>query len=526
MTRIISLTNLPVDDCEHYLSVRGFPSEYHHAALAFTHGHPLALSLIADLHQQINISFPLAPIQERNVIQTLVSRFLQEVPTGQQREVLELCAIARTTTEDLLASRYGREHAYTLFQWLRTLSFIEQGPYGLFPHDLVRTGLTIDLHWRNPSAYVDYQQTVLAYLRQRAWQSKGSEQQRYGLDMIFVNKQAPGMKQFFAWDEMDTAYAEGATPADFPAILEMVRHHEGEQSAAIARHWQERQPEAFFVYRTQDGELYGFMAQLALHKATAEDAAVDPAVLAALNYVHMHHSIQPDNLISFLRFWMSKETYQAVSPAINLTAANCVIHWRTTPRLVWSFVSMAHPDFMAPHFESIRFRRTPEADFAVGGRTYGIFSHNWTVDPVSQWLVDTKHADLDSLERDHAKDASTHFLSQREFIDAVRQALRDFTRPDLLATNPLLHGHLLAEDDRTPAALRDLLRQAVTNLSHNPKDAKFYRALWHTYIEPEPTQEKTAEFLDLPFNTYRYHLNTGLDRLLAALWRVETNRRS
>jgi len=56
-------------------------------------------------------------------------------------------------------------------------------------------------------------------------------------------------------------------------------------------------------------------------------------------------------------------------------------------------------------------------------------------------------------------------------------------------------------------------------LKHNPKDAKLYRALWHTYIEPELTQEKTAERLDLPFNTYRYHLITGLERLIAGLWR-------
>ena len=180
------------------------------------------------------------------------------------------------TTETLLVSRFGEQAGHELFGWLRALSFVEQGAYGLFPHDLVREVLATDLHWRNPTAYADYRQSILAYLQQRHRQSCGSDQQRYGLDMMFVNRQAPGMKEFFAWDEMDSAYAEPAKPADFEPILEMVRRHEGEASAAIARHWQARQPSSFLAYRTNDGELYGFMVQLALERVTPTDAAVDP----------------------------------------------------------------------------------------------------------------------------------------------------------------------------------------------------------------------------------------------------------
>jgi hypothetical protein len=183
---------------------------------------------------------------------------------------------------------------------------------------------------------------------------------------------------------------------------------------------------------------------------------------------------------------------------------------------------MAHPDFMAPHFESIRFPRTPGADFQIGDRVYGVFSHNWAKDPLRQWQVDTKHADEASLVGAFAQ--LPYALTDDEFAVAVRQALRDYTRPDLLAISPLLQSPLLDDDARTPHALRACLQQAVTSFSENPKDAKFYRALWHTYIEPAPTQEKTAELLDLPFNTYRYHLNTGLDRLIAALRRAEALR--
>jgi hypothetical protein len=69
--------------------------------------------------------------------------------------------------------------------------------------------------------------------------------------------------------------------------------------------------------------------------------------------------------------------------------------------------------------------------------------------------------------------------------------------------------------------LRALLRAAVATLAANPKDAKLHRALWHTYIEPAPTQELAAELLGLPFNTYRYQLARGIERVTAWLWQRE-----
>jgi hypothetical protein len=115
-------------------------------------------------------------------------------------------------------------------------------------------------------------------------------------------------------------------------------------------------------------------------------------------------------------------------------------------------------------------------------------------------------------------------LSRTEFVEAVRQALRDYTRPDRLATNPLVRSRLVveaAEGGDPPAALRALLRAAIATLTANPKDAKLHRALWHTYAEPAPTQEQAAELLGLPFNTYRYHLAKGIERVADWLWRRE-----
>jgi hypothetical protein len=115
-------------------------------------------------------------------------------------------------------------------------------------------------------------------------------------------------------------------------------------------------------------------------------------------------------------------------------------------------------------------------------------------------------------------------LSQPEFEAAVRQALRDYTRPDLLAANPLMRSRLVskAAEPSVPATeLQALLHEASAILRGNPKDEKLYRAIYHTYLEPAPTQERATEQLKLPFTTYRYHLANGVKRITEWLWQRE-----
>ncbi len=225
---------------------------------------------------------------------------------------------------------------------------------------------------------------------------------------------------------------------------------------------------------------------------------------------------------------MGRDTYQDPSPALNLTAINSTIAWTTQPRLAWNFIPAADPDFHQPHFTSINMHRSPEADFQVGGRHYSLFSHDWRVEPVPAWL-NTKVArepqpDLTLAQLETTLPQPLLVLAQPEFEEAVRQALRDYTRPDLLAANPLMRSRLVmttADSTVLPATLQALLHEACATLTAHPKDEKFYRAIYHTYLEPAPTQEQTADLLNLPFNTYRYHLAGGIKRLTEWLWQRE-----
>jgi TolB-like protein/Flp pilus assembly protein TadD len=113
-------------------------------------------------------------------------------------------------------------------------------------------------------------------------------------------------------------------------------------------------------------------------------------------------------------------------------------------------------------------------------------------------------------------------LPNDEFVSALRSALREFNRPDLLSRNPLLHAHLLAgRENAGPTELRALLSEAVNTLFASPRDEKIRRVIELTYFQSVPKQEVVADRLGLSFGTYRRHLAAGLRRLADWLWQGE-----
>lgn len=528
LTQTRLLGNLRPAESEAYLSVRGIQTQQHQEVIYFTHGHPLALSLVADVLNQRDPETPFSFQTAPDVLQVLLERLVRDVPSANHRLALQVCTLAWATTEALLTHIFGVDEAPALFDWLRQFSFIESGPLGLFPHDLAREVLDADFYWRNPDSYRRLNRRLTYYLYDQFIQAGGAEQQRIWFDLLYLARRNPFIKPYFDWTTFHSAYAEPSAAADAPAILEMVQRHEGEASARIAAYWLHRQPEAFKVFRNFAGELIGFMAHLALHQATPVDEAADPAVAAALNFARRYGPVRPGEELVHLRFWMDREAYQGLSAALNLSAINSTIYWTTHPKLAWNFIATADPDFHQPHFTGINIHRSPEADFEVEGQRYGVFSHDWRVEPASAWLAMKAErypqTDLTPEQLAASLPPPLLILSQPEFEEAVRQALRDYTRLDLLAANPLMRSRLVvaaAEPPAVPATLQMLLQQAAATLTGNPKDEKLYRAIYHTYLDPAPTQEQAAERLDLPFNTYRYHLINGLKRIVEWLWQRE-----
>jgi len=523
----LPLRNLSPEESQTYLTKRAVPATQHQAVLDFTHGHPLALSLVADVFAQgQEICFQ--PESTPDVVKTLLQKFIQDLPTPAHRLALEACALARLTTEALLAQMLSVPDVHELFEWLRGLSFIESGQLGLFPHDLAREVLIADLRWRNPDWYAELHRRARTYYTARLQQTHSQEQHRVLFDYIFLHRDNPAVRPRFTWHENSSLLTDTMRESDKTVLVRMVAEHEGEESALLAAHWLARQPQNAVVFRDSQQQPVGFVLMVALHQAKVEDLKADPGAIAAWHYLQNHTPLRQNEGATLFRFWMAQDTYQAVSPTQSLIFINFVQHHRTTARLAFTFFPCAEPDFWAAMFAYADLARLPEADFEVGGRRYGVYGHDWRVVSPTVWQELLAQREIAASAQAIAPSQVSEpllVLSQPEFVEAVQDALRNFSRPNALSNNPLVRSRLVVEkvveSVEKIAALQALVKEAAESLQSSPRDGKLYRALDLTYFHPAPTQEQAAELLNLPFSTYRRHLKAGVTQVADILWQQE-----
>lgn len=524
----IALRNLSALESQEYLRRRGVNSDQQKTVLRFTHGHPLALSLVADvLDQRPGVQFEPADVPD--MLKALLEQFVQKVPGPAHRVALEACALVRVLTEGLLASMLSIPDAHELFDWLRSLSFIEASAQGIFPHDLARDTLVADLRWRNPDWYAELHRRARSYYSSRLQQVGPTEQQQVLYDYVFLHRDNQLVRPFYEWQGMAAALPDSVRPEDFPALTQMVTRYEGEASAQCLQHWLQRQPEGFLIYRGSDQEVAGFVHYLALHLVDAEDEEADPAVGSFYHYLEKQMPLREGEIATLFRFWMSRESYQDVSPIQSQIFINMVRHYLTTPSLAYTFIVCADPSFWKPVFTYADLSRLPALDFTVGSRRYGVYGHDWRRVPPIAWLDLMGERELGTVPVTPPEEVERMVVLEiSEFANAVQDALKQLLRPLHLRGNPLLRSRLVvdrvgmkADEASRVAILQTVLRDSVDILQRSPKEMKFYRALYHTYLQPATTQEAAAELLDLPFSTYRRHLKSGIERVIEVLWQQE-----
>jgi hypothetical protein len=259
-----------------------------------------------------------------------------------------------------------------------------------------------------------------------------------------------------------------------------------------------------------------------------EDARLDPAVNSTRKFLESHAHLRTNEVATLFRFWMARDTYQGISPIQSLIFIQVAKHYLTTPGLAFTFFPCADPDFWAAILSYAELTRYPEADFEVGGKSYGIYGHDWRVMPPALWIARLAEKEVGVTGQVASPPTADPviFLSRDDFSNAVKQVLQDYARPNGLTGNPLVRSRLVAEAgaqgsrERTEI-LKFRIREAAEALRVHPRDEKLFQALEATYLHPAPTQEAAAELLDLPFSTYRRHLTSGIQRLTEILWRQE-----
>jgi hypothetical protein len=529
LVRALPLRNLSPEESRSYLSQRHISPEQHQAVLDFTRGHPLALSLVADvLDQRQDQRF--VPEEAPDMIKTLLERFVQKVPSPAHRTVLEAAALLHVIIEPVLAELLQVDDAHELFEWLGSLSFIEYGKDGLFPHDLVREVLATELRWRNPDWYAELHHRARAYYVKRMQQTHGEEQRHVLFGYIYLHRMNPVVRPVYDWQESGKVWTDAARDADMPALWAMVNQHEGEESARVAKYWFDLLPASVQVFRGGQQTPAGFLVLLALDRVSDEMVQHDAALDSALKYLQNHAPLRSGEKLMYMRFWMAGETYQSHSPTQSRIFINVVQSYFSTPGLAFTFLAFAAPEVWEQVMAYADFARLPEADFEIGGRRYGVYAHDWRATPLMTWL-DLMAARELSQEQNYSPAPKVNpavVLSEPDFAAAIHEALRAYARSDTLRSSPLLHSRLVIEraklDDGEAeriAMLLDLIRNAAQSLESSPREAKLYRVLHRTYFNPAESQELAAEALGLPFSTYRRYLKAAIMRVTEILWHKE-----
>src|SRR5262245_10059097 len=107
LTRVLALRNLQPDESQSYLALRGVAPTRHAPALAATHGHPLALSLVADALDRVEGDSVFDLCHEPDIVRTLLQKLYDDVPSPEHRLALDACATIPAMTEPALAAALG-----------------------------------------------------------------------------------------------------------------------------------------------------------------------------------------------------------------------------------------------------------------------------------------------------------------------------------------------------------------------------------------------------------------------------------
>lgn len=510
----IALAGLSIDEARTLLVAQGLDAAMTDPLYRVSAGNPLVLALGVE-HLRRGAALPLDMAgEQKRVMTSLIGYALDDLPGHRHRTALQILASARIVDREMLAAICGDGDAGALYQWLSSLPFVEQGTTGLVPHDLAREALKALCLDPRPEETEDLRLRLMMHVH-RAMVRHGSAGRRaLSRDFVFLAKTTT-LGPFLDWDRFTSQYVDRYDPSLRDVIISMTRQALGTQHAEIAGHWLDHQPEGFSVVRAPTGEVEGFWLLLDLLKVHDGDGNIDPLATRLRQIAEQEAKPGAGDLALAFRLCLHKASYAIPNPSFDHASHAAALLWSTEPRLAWSAVCSPEPDRLAPLFQSLsRFhwhQRLESAEMAFEGGAIGTYRRNWREEPNPLW-----HA----LPECPAKS----MLAREQLTEGIRQALKNFRRDDRLLQNRLLCQSATgaAPVYASADALRQHILTAIDALSSDPRDARFMIALRKTWIEPGAPQEVVAEELGLPFNTYRYQLNRGLERVVD--WLIQNDK--
>ena len=523
ITKSFSLKELTAEESIQLLARRSIPTEHMQRIVEYTHGNPLALSIVADMFDQRSNSH-FDPLDSPDIMKTLLEQFVQEVPSPAHKAALELCSLVNVTTEQLIEEVLGAQLAHELFNWLTTLTFIEKGPAGIYPHDIARDAIASEVHWRNPDWYRHLHIKTQQYYIARLLKKSGESQRALLFGLIFLHRMNPAVKPFFEFQETGSSWMDALKEEDKTHLIDMVEKFEGSDSADIFEKWLGHEAAAVWVFRDAEKTPAGFVLKINVEKLKKKTH--DEAINEIIRYKDKLN-IEDGQLMTAFRTWMGRVHYQNVS-GVQSAIFLAIVQYYFTQGLAVSMLSCSHPGFWSQVLNYADLHHITELDYEINDVTHGWYLHDWRERSPLAWLELMGKREINEEEPTISQTSDNNSLSEQQFANAVYEALKMMDNPKKLIGNPLLKCRFVRKDNESENSeihlalhLADKIKKVVASFETSSKDESLYRVLYRTFINPVGSQEQTADFLYMSFSTYRRNLKKAISKVSDLLWLEE-----
>ena len=522
--KVFALQELSREESTQLLNRRNIPEEQVSRIVSYTHGNPLALSIVADMFGQRKDS-RFDPLDSPDIMRTLLEQFIQEVPSPAHKAALELCSLVYVTTEKIIEEVLGPQLSTELFNWLTTLTFIEKGQAGIYPHDLARDAIAAELHWRNPDWYRHLHIKTQQYYISRLLKQSGEKQRDVLFGLIFLHRMNPAVKPFFEFQETGSSWQDAMTADDRKHLIDMVKKYEGDAAVQSFSKWLDHEAAEAWIFRDAEKTPAGFVLKINVEKI---NTSTHDDVINALLPFKKTWKLEEGQLMTAFRSWMSRDHYQNVS-GVQSAIFLGIVQWYFTPGLAVSMLRCVNPEFWQQILNYADLHRVPELEHEINDQNFGWYMHDWRQRPPLAWLELMGKREINEEETSPAQTQPAETgLTEEKFVDAVHEALKQINNPKKIIGNVLLKSRFVQQANKEEPTeinlaltLADKLIKAIATLENSPKDEALHRVLHRTFINPVGSQEQTADFLYMSFSTYRRQVKKGVERIADMLWLEE-----
>ncbi|HKO47268.1 MAG TPA: LuxR C-terminal-related transcriptional regulator [Polyangiaceae bacterium] len=394
LTRRWQIAPWSEDDAQRFLELREVPQAAQRAILDVVGGYPLGLAVAAEIVKKVGAAL-FMPEHLRELQRTLTQALELQSASAAQQLALDVCALAHTTTPELLEHvllanpSVAASHAPELFEWLASRHFVEQAAGGLRPHAMARLALVARAQRGNAQRYQAIYRPVREFVV--AELAAGSPPRAGFDDLFFLDRDVPSIEQLTVrGGERDAPTFVLAKANDEQAIVALIREHEGEKSAEIARAHFRIESHAFEVARD---ELHGGTLDSFWHATMLTSAAdiklveLDPAARLAADFVN-RHPLDNGARALFLRWFVNRNDYQRPSPrGLTITAriTNLIM---SSERLAYSMSVYKNPEEWAELWDRASSPRQVVGTFTIDAETYTVMAFPFHERTLRDQLVD------------------------------------------------------------------------------------------------------------------------------------------